>query len=184
VEGEISEGREPSLDALPSGLIMQRPHMYSAVKVGGQRAYKLARAGEEVEIPEREVFVSRFECVERAGERATFEIECSSGTYVRSLIADLGDAYCLELRREAIGPFSIEDADPERVLSLDEALAFIPEVALSAEDAVKAAHGVAVPIPPDVTAVSHMRLRDEQGIIALAEPRDDGTLKPVVGFRG
>ena len=55
--------------------------------------------------------VYRFEQLRRAGDEAEFEIECSSGTYVRSLIADLGDAYCTELRRLAIGPFSVDEAD-------------------------------------------------------------------------
>ena len=82
---------------LPTGTIRQRPPAYSAVKVGGERAYALERRGEAVELAERSVHVSRFELLWRDGERAGFEIECSSGTYVRSLIADLGDAYCLEL---------------------------------------------------------------------------------------
>ena len=63
----------------------QRPPAYSAVKVDGGRAYELARRGEEVELAEREVDVSRFETRWREGERAAFAIECSSGTYVRSL---------------------------------------------------------------------------------------------------
>jgi tRNA pseudouridine55 synthase len=157
------------------------------VKVGGQRAYKLARRGEAVELAEREVEVARFELLGREGERATFAIECSSGTYVRSLIADLGDAYCLELRRTGIGPFDVADADEERLVGLSDALAFLPERRLAGEDARRAAHGVAVaggigphpaPRPPVV------RLLDSAGLIALAEPREDGTLKPIVGFRG
>ena len=116
--------------ALPTGTVRQRPPAYSAVKVGGQRAYALARRGEAVEIPEREVHVTRFDLLWRDGERAAFEIECSSGTYVRSLIADLGDAYCLELRRTAIGPFEVADADEERIVPLDDALAFLPAVEL------------------------------------------------------
>ena len=72
--------------------------------------------------PERLVTVHRFEQLWREGDRAEFEIECSSGTYVRSLIADLGDAYCEELRRTAIGPFSVEEAEPERPLALVDAL--------------------------------------------------------------
>ena len=136
-EGEIAQGREPTLD-LPTGTIRQRPPAYSAVKVGGQRAYALARRGEAVEIPEREVHVSRFDLLWRDGERAAFAIDCSSGTYVRSLIADLGDAYCLELRRTAIGPFEIADADEERIVPLDDALAFLPAVDLEADDARRA----------------------------------------------
>ena len=79
--------------------------------------------------------VYRFEERWREGDRRGFEIECSSGTYVRSLIADLGDAYCEELRRTRIGSFDVADADPERVVELDEALAFMPEVRLAGEDA-------------------------------------------------
>jgi tRNA pseudouridine55 synthase len=179
-EGEISAGRVPSLDVLPTGTIRQRPPAYSAVKVGGRRAYALARRGEPVELAEREVQVSRFDMLWRDGERASFDIECSSGTYVRSLIADLGDAYCLELRRTAIGAFAVADADPERIVPLDDALAFLPAVDLAGDEAKRAGHGVAV----RGDASGTVRLRDADGLIALAEPRGDGTLKPVVGFRG
>ena len=123
-DGEITEtGVLPGDElALPTGEIRQIPPAYSAVKVGGERAYKRARRGEEVEMPPRLVSVHRFEQLWREGERAEFEIECSSGTYVRSLIADLGDAYCEELRRTAIGPFSVEEADAGQPLALADAL--------------------------------------------------------------
>jgi tRNA pseudouridine55 synthase len=183
-DGELAPGRTPAEPfTLPTGRILQRPPAYSAVKVGGRRAYALARRGEAVELPERSVHVSRFALLWRDGERAGFEIECSSGTYVRSLIADLGDAYCLELRRTGIGPFEVGDADPERMVPLDEALRFLPAVELSGDAARRAGHGVAVeagaPAPQGV-----VRLRDDAGLIALAEPRPGGLLKPVVGFRG
>ena len=111
-EGELTETGvlPPDPLALPTGEIRQRPPAYSAVKVGGLRAYRRARRGEEVELPQRLVTVYRFEQLWRRGDRAEFEIECSSGTYVRSLIADLGDAYCESLRRTAIGPFRVEEA--------------------------------------------------------------------------
>jgi tRNA pseudouridine55 synthase len=123
-EGEITRtGRLPDdPPALPTGEVLQRPPLYSAVKIGGERAYKRARRGERFEMPERVVSVHRFEQLWRdpdvppgiapPGEppRAGFEIECGSGTYVRSLIADLRDAYCLELRRTAIGPFDVRQA--------------------------------------------------------------------------
>jgi tRNA pseudouridine55 synthase len=183
-EGEITfTGAVPAGDlALPTGLIRQRPPAYSAVKVGGRRAYALARAGEAVELAEREVEVYRFDERWRSGARRGFLIECSSGTYVRSLIAELGDAYCEELRRTTIGPFSLADADPERILCLDEALAFIPEVRLEGEAARRAAHGGAVAGRAGDAAV--VRLTDGAGLIALAEPGEDGTLRPVVGLRG
>ena len=102
----------PDPPELPVGELRQRPPRHSAVKVEGRRAYARARRGEEFELPERTVRVYRFEQIWRESERAGFEIDCGSGTYVRSLIADLGDAYCLELRRTAIGPFEVGDAVP------------------------------------------------------------------------
>ena len=181
-EGEIERGADPPEPLrLPTGRIRQRPPAYSAVKVGGQRAYAAARRGEVLELAEREVEVPRFELEWREGDRAAFAIECSSGTYVRSLIADLGDAYCLELRRTRIGRFDVAGADPERLIGLDDALAHLPAVELEGDDARRAGHGVAVAGP---ALGSTVRLRDDAGLIALAEPRPDGLLKPVVGFRG
>src|SRR5438128_11287473 len=149
-EGEITEtGRlPPDPPPLPTGEVRQRPPMHSAVKIAGERAYRRARRGEQLQMPERLVTVYRFRQLwrEQGGEaRAGFEIECAAGTYVRSLIADLGDAYCLELRRTAIGSFSVEDSDPERILPLDEALRFLPERHLAPEESRRASHGVAVP---------------------------------------
>jgi tRNA pseudouridine55 synthase len=124
-DGEITEtGKVPAPDVeLPTGEIRQRPPAYSAVKVGGERAYKKARRGEEVEMPPRIVTVHRFDEISREGDRAEYEIECSSGTYVRSLVADLGDAYCEELRRTRIGPFAVEEAGEAAQMSLADALA-------------------------------------------------------------
>ena len=181
-EGEIVETGVVPLGelALPTGRIMQRPPAYSAIKVGGRRAYALARAGEQVELAEREIEVYRFEEIGRSGDRRRFAIECSSGTYVRSLIADLGDAYTEALRRTRIGEFDVSDADPERLLGLGEALAFLPERRVGPEDAVRASHGVAVP----GTAGGVVRLTDADGLIALAEPAaEPEKLKPIVGLR-
>jgi tRNA pseudouridine55 synthase len=122
-EGEITETGVLPAEALelPTGEVRQRPPAFSAVKIGGVRAYKRARRGESLEMPERIVTVHRFTQLWRRGEQAEFEIECSSGTYVRSLIADLGDAYCEQLRRTAIGPFDVDEAGT--LLPLDVALA-------------------------------------------------------------
>lgn len=175
-DGTISPGRFPASLDLPTGRIMQRPPAYSAIKIGGRRAYALARAGEDVEIPEREVTVHRADLLSTDGDRASYAIECSSGTYIRSLVMDLGDAYCESLRRTAIGPFSVEDAG--RFIPLDDALPFLEEVRLDLEAARRASHGQAVAGPGEGT----VRLTDSDGLIALAEPRD-GLLKPIVGFR-
>ena len=179
-DGEIARGRAPAEPLpLPTGVLRQRPPAYSAIKVGGRRAYALARAGEAVELPEREVTVTRFDALWRDGERAGLAIECSSGTYVRSLIADLGDAYTEELRRTAIGPFSVEEAG-ERVLGLTEALGrFLPVVELEGDDARFAIHGRAIERPADGPVL----LVDADGPIAVGEPRGETELKPSVGFR-
>ncbi|HVW19429.1 MAG TPA: tRNA pseudouridine(55) synthase TruB, partial [Solirubrobacteraceae bacterium] len=104
-DGEITQtGRLPQGDlALPTGEVRQVPPAHSAVKVGGRRAYALARAGEEVRLPPRTVRVWRFDELWRSDPaqppRRAYAIECSSGTYVRSLVAERGDAYSEELRR-------------------------------------------------------------------------------------
>ena len=181
-EGEITETGvlPPEPLVLPTGVIRQRPPAYSAVKVGGRRAYQLARRGEAVELAEREVTVTRFALLHRDGDRAAFAIDCSSGTYVRSLIADLGDAYCEQLRRTAIGPFSLDEADPHRILPLGDALArLMPVVELEGDAARRAGHGRAI----DGEASGPVLLAGVEGPIAIAEPRDGSQLKPVVGFR-
>jgi tRNA pseudouridine55 synthase len=168
---------------LPTGVVRQRPPIYSAVRVQGMKAYERARRGEAVEVPERDVTVYRFEQLWREEDRAGFLIECSSGTYVRSLVADLGDAYCEELRRTRVGPFDVADADPARVLPLERALSFLPVVALDADDARRAGHGQAVPGTPPDGATGEVLLVDADGPVAIAEPRDGALLKPIVGFR-
>jgi tRNA pseudouridine55 synthase len=182
-EGDIVEtGVLPDELVLPTGRLRQRPPAYSAVRVQGMKAYERARRGEAVEVPEREVLVERFELLWREGDRAGFAIECSSGTYVRSLIAELGDAYTEELRRTHVGPFAVADADPGRVIALGAALgAIMPVVPLDGEQARRASHGVAV---PGAAAAAQALLADGDGPIAIAEPREDGLLKPIVGFRG
>jgi tRNA pseudouridine55 synthase len=182
-EGEIvATGVVPAGDlVLPTGTVRQRPPAYSAVKVSGRRAYALARAGIEVQLPEREVEVYRFEESWRDRDRRGFVIECSSGTYVRSLVAALGDAFCEQLRRTRIGPFDVRDADPTRVIALGQALGFLPERRLDGDDARRASHGRAVA----GEAPGLVRLTDADGLIALAQPAANaGQLTPVVGFRG
>jgi tRNA pseudouridine55 synthase len=181
-EGEITRtGRVPAGDLdLPTGTVRQRPPAFSAVKVGGARAYRLARRGVPVDLPEREVHVSRFEERWRDGDRRGFEIECSSGTYVRSLVADLGDAYCELLRRVRIGPFDVAEADPERVLGVSDALSFLPAVHVAGEQARRASHGGSV----TGAAAGPVRLMDDQGLIGVAEPAGPGSLRPLVVLRG
>lgn len=182
-EGEITHTGNIPADppTLPTGAVRQRPPAYSAIRIDGRRAYDRARAGEDVDMPERTVHVSRFEQAWRKDDRAAFVIECSSGTYVRSLIADLGDGYCVTLRRTRIGRFAVEDADPARLVEIADALDFLPHLLLDGEAAKHAGHGRAVEAP--AAGDGPVLLLDAAGPIAVAEPKD-GVLKPVVGFRG
>jgi len=110
-------GEAEILALLPkyTGVVMQAPPQFSAIKIAGERAYDIARAGESVDIPEREVEIGRFDLVEMQQDGETvFEIECGKGTYVRSLARDMGrDLGCFghiaELRRIEVDPFTPED---------------------------------------------------------------------------
>jgi len=220
-DGRLEQtGRVPADLVLPTGELMQRPHPYSAVKVAGERAYKRARRGEEVETTARPVTVYRFEQLWREGERAGLEVECSAGTYVRSLVSDLGDAYCDELERVAIGPFKLDRAglevecsagtyvrslvsdlgdaycdelervaigpfkldraDPERLVPVEEALAFLPAHELGPEAAEGVGYGRRVPAGGG--GEPFVRLCHEGEVLAIGELRDD-ELQPVVVFR-
>ena len=118
-DGELTEtGVVPASLELPTGTVRQRVPMTSAVRVGGERLYKKAHRGETIETPVRDVEVHRAELVGGSAfgdgrAFARYEIECSAGTYVRTLIETLGDAYCSELRRVAVGPFRIGQAGRE-----------------------------------------------------------------------
>jgi tRNA pseudouridine55 synthase len=155
---------------------MQRPPAYSAVKVGGERLYRKARRGEPVEGAARPVTVYRHELLWRDAERAGIEIECSAGTYVRQLIAGLGDAYCEQLERTAIGPFRLEDADAERLVPLAQALSFMPAHELEQGEAERVAHGLPV---AGEAAGEAVRLVCGSRLVAIARP-DGDALKPFV----
>jgi tRNA pseudouridine55 synthase len=176
-EGQLTEtGSVPTDLSLPTGRVRQRVPMTSAVKVGGERLYRKSQRGETVETPERDVEVMRAELLEADSERASYEIECSSGTYVRTLIETLGDAYCESLRRVKIGPLSIEDAGAE--LSANEALSFMPEHRLSTEEAEAVSHGRAVRGGSGADS-SVVRLTRDDQLVAVARVEDE-ELKPEV----
>jgi tRNA pseudouridine55 synthase len=174
-DGELSEtGRTPDRLELPTGEIEQRIPMTSAVKVGGERLYKRAHRGEEIETPTRTVTIHRAELLDSDSERATFEIVCSSGTYVRTLIETLQDAYCESLRRLAIGPFEVVEGG-DREIGVEELMAFLPERQLGADEAEAVGHGRAVEGPGE----GSIRLTHDGRLIAIA--RSDGeNLRPEV----
>lgn len=97
------------------GTISQRPPIFSALKINGQRAYKLARNGEEVEIPERQVTIYSLDVISYSYPELKIRVNVSSGTYIRSLAADIGKrlgvgAYCTQLRRLSIDIWTIDEA--------------------------------------------------------------------------
>jgi tRNA pseudouridine55 synthase len=113
-DGELTEtGVVPASLELPTGTVRQSVPMTSAVRVGGERLYKKAHRGEVVKTPVRDVEVHRADLLSSGDGFAHYEIECSAGTYVRTLIETLDDAYCSDLRRVAVGPFRVEEAGRE-----------------------------------------------------------------------
>jgi tRNA pseudouridine55 synthase len=147
------------------GMIEQTPPAFSAVKVGGVRAYKLARRQQSVQLKPRSVEVRRFEIERVRLPRVDFTVECSKGTYVRTLCNDLGGLLgvggCMEsLRRLAVGRFDVADARPlaeletresvtEALAPVSQALSHLPAVECTTEQARRLSHGMAVPIGDD-----------------------------------
>jgi tRNA pseudouridine55 synthase len=175
-DGELTRtGRIPATLALPTGTVTQRLPMTSAVRVGGERLYRRAHRGERIDTPERTVEVHRADLLESDGERATFEIECSSGTYVRTLIETLEDAYCEELRRTAVGPLRIEDAGRE--LTPLAALAFLERRALTEAEAEHVSHGR--PLEAGAEGAGPVCLSHGGRLLAVAK-REGEQLKPEV----
>jgi tRNA pseudouridine55 synthase len=167
------------------GEIEQRVPAHSAVKVGGERLYRKARRGEQVETPTRHVVIESLDVMrfDDAAQEAELDVRCSSGTYVRQLVADLGElcgtgAYCAALERTEVGPFALADADPERVLPPSDALPFLPEHPLTERQADDVRHGRAVENPGGVGEEgSAVRLTSDGALLAVARCRGD-VLKP------
>jgi tRNA pseudouridine55 synthase len=114
------------------------------VKISGERAYKLHRSGIAVEMPIRRSTIHDLRVVRYAPPLVQLRLDVSSGTYVRAIADRLG-GHCRTLRRTRVGPFHVEDADPERVLPPLAAVPFLPERRLSAEDVRLVRTGRAVP---------------------------------------
>jgi tRNA pseudouridine55 synthase len=187
-EGEIVEtGNVPDALALPRGVVRQRPPAHSAVKVGGERAYRRARRGEQIETAEREVVVHEAAQLWREGTLVGLRFVCSSGTYVRALVEALGgDAYCLELRRLAVGPFEAAGAWPAQgpadVVGVAAAWArFGPVLTLDGARAAAVAHGRAV---AGDGVEGPVLLVDAAGEPLAVAAERDGMLRVEVGLRG
>ena len=128
-EGEpVDEHAPPTIEELEERLAALRGEVElrvpaaSAVKVGGERAYRLHRRGEEVEMPLRRSTIHTLDLIDYDGRTATLDLLVGSGTYVRAIAAELG-GHCRSLRRTEVGPFHVDDADTSRIIPADEALA-------------------------------------------------------------
>lgn len=158
-DGEVLETTDPGnvtqaavTEALRGklGASAQRPPAFSAVKVGGRKLYEAARKGEVLEAEARVIRVDVFDAVAFRPPEVDFHATVSGGTYVRVLVADVGDelgvgAHLTRLRRTAIGPFHVRDAvlvdHPGAPLPLERAVTHLPRVDLDLEEARAAAHG-------------------------------------------
>ncbi|MBB3102022.1 tRNA pseudouridine(55) synthase TruB [Azomonas macrocytogenes] len=207
-EGEVTE-RKP-VDVTPARLesilatfrgdIAQIPPMYSALKRDGQPLYKLARAGEVVDREARSVTISRLDVLDWDGDRVRLAVACSKGTYIRTLVEDIGrelgcGAHVAQLRRTLAGPFEVlsaitldvlerahEEGGAEALdgflLPVDSALEHWPLLTLSEHTSYYWLHGQPV-WAPDIPKFGMIRVQDHNGrFIGIGEVSDDGRLAP------
>jgi tRNA pseudouridine55 synthase len=185
------------------GTFLQVPPVFSAKKVAGTRAYKLARDGRAPDMKPVEVTVTALEVMDRGPDRARLRVTSSSGFYVRSLAHDIGEAlgcgaYLGGLRRTRAGAFGLEHAAPleaieaegaavsERLIPMERLLPHFPSVTLTEAGSRRALHGSLLS-PADLAEAQsgakaeHVRLLDERGaLLGIAEPAPGGLLHPAI----
>lgn len=176
------------------GPIHQVPPAYSAKKVAGQRAYERARRGERVELEPVEVEVYRIEMLSLDLPEVTFDVECSSGTYIRAIARDVGEdlgvgAHLVALRRTRIGEHDVEDAVPlarigdeevVRAAWLDplDAIAHLPRFEVDAQDAAAIRHGRQIDVPDTRSAVGGPVAIVHGGALVAVGEIEAGRLRP------
>jgi len=178
-----------------TGVIQQKPSSVSAIKVDGERAYAKVRAGEEVDLPSRQVTVSRFEVVGEIRFSKDFVeldviVDCSSGTYIRALARDLGNdlgigGHLTKLRRTRIGEFQVQDAfdfqektEPQIIPLVEAAQEALPVLEVSLQDVIDLRHGKR--ITGDVEVPTAAVCSGE--LIAVLESAGASSLKSLVVF--
>ena len=201
-EREVTVGRAEIEAALSAfrGPISQIPPMYSALKRDGQPLYKLARAGEVVEREPRSVTINRLELLAVDGTQARLDVACSKGTYIRTLVEDLGHvlgcgAHVAELRRTQAGPFSLaqtvtleqleqvhadggNEAVDQFLLPSDSGLEHWPLVYFTEHSSFYWLHGQPVRAP-DAPQFGMVRVQDHNGrFIGIGEVSEDGRIAP------
>lgn len=206
VDGNVEQLRDaapPTRDELEQtlpnfrGRIEQRPPAYSALKVDGRRAYKLARSGENVKLAPRPVEIHSLEVVAYDYPRLTLDVSCGSGTYVRSLGRDIAHslrtgAVTAELQRTEIGGFHVDDAVSPDELSREDvdrqllpprlAAANLPQLQLSGEQIARISAGLSIPAPGRLEGSHIAALDADERLVAILTPRGDDALGPVRNF--
>lgn len=174
-DGELTHtGRVPSDPQLAVGDLELPVPALSAIRIEGERLYSKVHRGEQFEPPVRSMTVYRAERMQLDGDTATFEIDCAGGTYIRSVIASLDDAYCLSLERTRVGDLDLSEADPDRILDPLDALSHLERLDLSEPEAEMVVHGRA--LPTDLADESAVRLAFGDRLVGVGRVRD-GWLK-------
>lgn len=195
IQGETDDASLPDETAIREaantflGSQLQRPPVYSAKRVGGERSYRLARKGMAVELEPVEITVHTLDVLAVDGWNVTFRATVSPGTYVRALAQDLGDrlgvgGHLTTLRREAIGPLRVEDAIPldavapgTDLVNLSRVVSHLPAVTIDVAARSDASHGRAIPAADDTEGL--VVLRCEGDVVAVAAA-SEGWLRPKV----
>jgi tRNA pseudouridine55 synthase len=203
VEGEVrllADTRQPAEAELRAaaarfiGVTEQRPPAYSAIKVQGRRAYDLARAGQPVDLASRPVEIYRLDVVRYRYPELVLDVECGSGTYIRSLGRDLAQAVGTSavmsaLVRTAIGPFTLDEAwSPERLTRETiadwlqppiRAVESLSKLTLSASEIERVRHGLSIARTIDVGTDEIAAVDERDDLVAILVRRADGTIGPV-----
>jgi len=196
-EQEVRLSEAEFLAVLPKfrGKILQVPPMYSALKVNGQKLCDLARKGKEVERQPREIEIFELQCLEFAGNTARLRIQCSKGTYIRTLCKDIGQALgcggCMaQLRRVQAGEYTIDEAvplqelletdDPGKYLrSVDSMFRKYPEITLTANQEKRCRHGNSFSI---AVQAGTYRCYSQNGEFLMLAKVEDGIMTTIKSF--
>lgn len=210
IEGEVTELSDPpvvSRDEIERacrrfvGTIEQRPPAFSALKIAGQRAYALARAGKAVELASRPVTIYGLTVVAYEYPQLILDVQCGAGTYVRSLGRDLAEslgtgAVMSELARTEIGPFHLDSAvDPRRLSELElsnslqplqAAVVGLPQIVLDEGEIERVAHGRCLKCtrPPAAADSLLVALNQNNDMVAVLKRYDDEAFWPYINFVG
>ncbi len=181
---------------------LQIPPQYSSKRIGGKRAYQLAKKGVEVELKPKEVTIYSIEILEINIPFFTIKVHCSSGTYIRSLIKEIGDetgcgAYVKELRRTKIDDFSIEEAIPfekifkmskqeieKSVIPIDKALKFFPEIILDEGFDKRFLNGQRFRVPVEFPVGTAVKVLSQEGkFLGIGKIKEENILQPEKVFK-